>query len=409
MKLADVLDVLREIAPERLAEPWDKVGLQLGDPKWPVRRAMLCIDLTEAVFAEAVAGRADLIVAYHPPIFAPLERLTSDSWKGRILLGAAQRRIAIYSPHTALDAAAAGVNDWLCESILPGVMRAVGPEGSKGATAKGGDIRPIRPSAPRQDRRPYKIVTFVPAEHLDRVRVALSEAGAGQIGDYSECAFVLDGEGMFRGGESTNPTVGRKGRLERVAEKRIEMVFPPDRLGAVTSALMKAHPYEEPAFDLSRLELPPSTGGEGVGQGRVVTLEAPMPLETLVRRVGRHLGGVKLDVARPAKPTAAVTRVGFCAGAGGGLLKEVGSPGVDVFVTGEIRHHDVLDAVERGVAVVLAGHTQTERPYLPVYRERIAGAAGGVEWWVSEADRPPGTGGKGGSAKLQGSPRKRRV
>lgn len=393
MKLKRVLEALREIAPERLAEPWDKVGLQIGDEAWNVRRGLLCIDLTEAVLAEAVAQKCDLIVAYHPSIFAPLERLTADTWKGRIVLEAARRRIAVYSPHTALDSAAAGVNDWLCESVLPGVMEAVGPQGAKGAVAKGGSIRPIKPSSPPQDRRPYKLVTFVPHEHLDRVRVELAAAGAGQIGDYSECAFVVDGEGMFRGGETTHPTVGQRGRLEKVAERRIEMIVPPERIAEVVAALMRAHPYEEPAFDLIRLELPPASGGEGVGQGRVVVLDRPISVDRLVRRVREHLGGAGLEVAKPdAKPQAMVRRVGFCAGAGGSLLKDAGP--VDAFVTGEMRHHDVLDAVSRGVAILLAGHTQTERPYLPVYRRRIVAALRGVgdmDWRISKADRAPAT------------------
>jgi dinuclear metal center YbgI/SA1388 family protein len=387
MKLKQLLDALRTIAPERLAEPWDKVGLQIGDEAWRVRRGMLCIDLTEPVLAEAVELGAQLIVAYHPPVFQPLERVVAEDWKGRIVLEAARRRIAVYSPHTALDAAAAGVNDWLCESILPGLLQAVGPAGDKGATARGGSVRAIRPSKPAKDRRPYKLVTFVPPEHLDRLRSELAATGAGQIGDYSECAFVVDGEGSFRGGESTNPTVGQRGRLERVAEKRIEMIVPPGRISEAVAALMKAHPYEEPAFDLIRLDLPPSTGGEGVGQGRVVTLDRPIPLPTLVRRVGEHLGGARLDVAMPRDLTH-VARVGFCAGAGGSLLKDAGP--IDAFVTGEMRHHDILDAHARGVAVILAGHTQTERPYLPVYRDRIrATTAGEIAWTISNADRPP--------------------
>lgn len=390
MRLADVVDVLRNLAPEGLAEPWDKVGLQLGDPAWDVSRALLCIDLTEAVLREAIEYGAQLIVAYHPPIFEPIARITSDTWKGRIVLECARRGIAIYSPHTALDAAAAGVNDWLAECVLPGVMHAVGPDATKGQIARGGAIRPIRPSASGSDARPYKLVTFVPGEHLDRVRQELSNAGAGHIGDYSECAFVVDGEGMFRGGESTNPVVGKRGQLERVAEKRIEMIFPPGRLGEVVAALMKAHPYEEPAFDLTRLELPPSSGGEGVGQGRVVTLEEGMEAEELVERVRRHLGAAWLEVAKPqAAEGRPVARVAFCAGAGGSLLKEAGR--VDAFVTGEMRHHDVLEAVARGTTVILAGHTGTERPYLPVYRERLVAQGGeAVAWRVSEADRAPG-------------------
>ena len=387
MQCSDVLTVLRRLAPERLAESWDRVGLHLGDESWSVERAMLCIDLTEPVMCEAVEQGVNLIVAYHPPIFAPLKSVTAEHWKGRVVLEAIQRKIAVYSPHTALDAAAGGVNDWLCESVLPGLMHAVSREGGKGEIAAGGSVQAIRSIAPAQSRRPYKLVTFIPLDHLDVVRQALCEAGAGQIGDYSECTFSIEGEGTFRGGESTNPTVGQRGRLERAVERRMETVVPANRLASVVAALMKAHPYEEPAFDLIRLELPPEQGGEGVGQGRVVTLDEPMDVDDLVMRIKRHLGVERLDVAVPDSP-GGVRRIGFCAGAGGSLLEEAGE--VDAFFTGEMRHHDVLDAVQRGVTVVLAGHTQTERPYLPIYRDRIEAAGGtGVQWVISEADRPP--------------------
>lgn len=402
MKIADILCVLRALAPEHLAEPWDKVGLQVGDAHWPLTpraggkrgnarpRAMLCIDLTEPVMAEAVEAGVALIVAYHPPIFDPLPRLTGDDWKGRIVMRAIEQRIAIYSPHTALDSAAGGVNDWLCETVLPGVMAAVSADAEKGATAKGGTIRPIRPSSPGKKERPYKLVTFVPPKHLEPLREALFHAGAGSIGAYDQCSFSLEGEGTFRGGEGTNPTIGVPGKLERVNERRLETIVPAGRLAEVVAALMKAHPYEEPAFDLIRLDLPPSSGGEGVGQGRVVTLEKPIALATLIARLKNHLGVERLDVAAP-PGLRRIRTIGVCAGAGGSLLEEAGP--VDAFITGELRHHQVLAGVSRGQAIVLAGHTQTERPYLPVYRERLRRRLGtGVEWLISRQDRPPARG-----------------
>lgn len=373
MRVAELLDVLRTLAPERLAEPWDKVGLHLGDGAWDVSRALLCIDLTEPVMREAAEQGVNLIVAYHPPIFSPLVRVTADDWKGRVVLEALHRRIAVYCPHTALDAAAGGVNDWLC--------------GSAGPAA---DIRPIRPASPRQEIPRYKLVTFVTPADLERVRQALCAAGAGHIGDYSECTFAGEGEGTFRGGASTDPAIGQRGRLEQVTERRLETVVPEAHLAAVVAALTRAHPYEEPAFDLLRLGTPPDAGDQAAGPGRVVTLERPMTVEQLAEGVKRRLGVQRVDVAKPqaAGGPGELRRIGFCAGAGGSLLEEAG--GVDAFVTGEMRHHDVLDAVQRGVAIVLAGHTQTERPYLPTYRQRIIDAGGGgVQWSVSQADVAP--------------------
>lgn len=357
--------MLRDLAPEHLAEDWDKVGLHLGDPNWPVLRAMLCIDLTAGVLAEAIQQKANLIVAYHPPIFTPLAAVTTNDWKQRIILQAVAHKIAIYSSHTALDAAAGGVNDWLCE----GVGR--------------GEVRAMRPSSSRQ--LSYKIVTFVPHENADALRACLARAGAGQIGDYSICSFNSDGEGTFLGGETTKPTIGQAGRLERVPELRLEMVCDSARLAEAVDALRAAHPYEEPARDIYRLEASPQS--TGVGQGRLVTLQRPISLAALVRRLKKHLGVPKLEAAVPDE-VGPIRRVGLYAGAGGPNLDQAGP--IEAFITGEMRHHDVLAARAKGIVVLLAGHTQTERPYLPRYRERIVEQLGTkVAWSISVADRPP--------------------
>lgn len=385
MRLDGILTALQALAPHHLAESWDPVGLHLGDPKARIDRALLCIDLTEAVLEEAITHKARLIVAYHPPIFQPLARLTTADTKQRIILRAARHGIAIYSPHTALDAAEGGVNDWLASGLGAGEVRTIKPSDS---TSERGD---------RGDRgnRGFKLVTFVPTEALDKVRSAVCKAGAGVIGAYEGCSFSGPGEGTFQGGETTSPAVGKAGRFERIPELRLELPVPADRLADVVTALRKAHPYEEPAFDIYPLQSPP--GGETrTGQGRVLTLDKPVSLTTLVNRTKGHLGVKVLEVASPgaAGGSQRIQRIGLCAGAGGSLLAEAhpggaGGP-IDAFLTGEMRHHDVLDALGRGVSVVLAGHTQTERPYLPIYRRRLMELTGlAVKWRVSKTDRPP--------------------
>jgi len=371
MKLREVLAACQALAPHRLAEPWDQVGLHVGDPDRSVTRALLCIDLTQAVLEEAITQRARLVVAYHPPIFTPMTRLTTRDPKQRIILLAARKGIAIYSPHTALDAAEGGVNDWLASGLGEGEVRTIKP--AEVAEGKG-----------------FKLVTFVPGEALEAVRSAFCDAGAGRIGGYADCSFSSEGQGTFRGGKTTSPAVGRAGRFERVAEQRLEVRVPADRLERVVSALRQTHPYEEPAFDIYPLE--PATDPR-TGQGRVIDLAKPISLTTLVKRVKAQLGVKFLEVAKPAGGAGGirggqVRRVGLCAGAGGSLLADAGE--IDAFLTGEMRHHDVLEAVSRGVSVLLAGHTQTERPYLATYRRRLAGQTGkAVTWRVSRADRPP--------------------
>lgn len=399
MKLAEVISILRKLAPEALAEPWDKVGLQVGRVGRPVQRALLCIDLTEAVLAEAIRVKAQLIVAYHPPIFEPLAALTGGDWKQRVVMECAERKIAVYSPHTALDAAVGGVNDWLCEGIGKGRRE---PIAASASSAEGRSGR-------------SKIVCFVPEAHADRLREAMSKAGAGRIGNYVECSFESRGHGTFRGLAGADPFVGRPGRRERVDELRLEMVCEDSVLGDVIAALGAAHPYEEPAFDVYGLKEPPEVerglpgqavqaGQEAgqvgqevgqVGQGRFVVLDRPISVSTLKQRIKRHLGvkhlamGVPRGVSGSSEKAGRISRVGVCAGAGASVLTGSGI-GFDAILTGEMRHHDVLAAVARGTVVVLAGHTQTERPYLRVYRDRLSKLTGRkVAWTVSKADRAP--------------------
>ena len=364
MKLSDVIQACEAIAPMRLAEPWDQVGLHVGDPSASVSQGLLCIDLTEAVLEEAITQKAQLVIAYHPPIFKPLDRLTTLDVKQRIILRAARKGIAIYSPHTALDAAQGGVNDWLASGLGKGEVRVI-----KRAVAA--------------DGRGFKLVTFVPNDSVEGVRAALCDAGAGRMGGYDSCSFTSQGQGTFRGDETTTPAIGKPGRLERVSEQRLEVHVPPACLEAVVSALRASHPYEMPAFDIYPLE--PQTDPH-TGQGRVVELASAVSLSTLISRVKKHLGVKTLEVAKAG--TKKVKRIGLCAGAGVSLLDDAGP--IDVFLTGEMRHHDMLDAVSRGVSVLLAGHTQTERPYLPTYKKLLVKQAErGVSWRVSKADKPP--------------------
>ena len=274
--------------------------------------------------------------------------------------------IAIYSPHTALDAAPGGVNDFLASGMGAGA------------------VRPLK-SAERSPRFSHKVVVFVPADHVNVVRLAMCAAGAGGIGLYTDCTFAAAGEGTFRGLAGAKPAIGKVGRLERVAEVRLETVCNQRDLAAVLAAMIEAHPYEEPAYDIFRRESEPAPPADSAGVGRAVTLEKAVTLDTLLRRVKAHLGLNAVQVGRPASP-GKVREVYICAGAGGSVFAEADGQ-AQVYVTGEMRHHDVLDAVQRGISVILAGHTQTERPYLPTYARRLRSLTGrAVAWSVSRAD-----------------------
>ncbi|MEQ9453085.1 MAG: Nif3-like dinuclear metal center hexameric protein [Phycisphaeraceae bacterium] len=367
MKADALINSLEQIAPPTLAESWDQVGLHIGDRSARVKRVLLCIDLTGAVLAEARSVKADFIIAYHPLLFKPIERLTNDHPKSALAWQAARAGITVYSPHTALDAAPNGLNDFLASLIGTG------------------RVRPILP-AKLNAQQYVKLVTFIPESSEDRLRNALSTIGAGVIGNYEACSFVHAGHGTFRPMPGSQPAVGVPGNLERVHEIRMEVVVPRHLIEPAVGLLRAVHPYEEPAFDIIELEPAPDTPALA-GQGRVLELKRVMSFSKIVERLRKGLKQPHLKVHRPAK-SGSIRRVGLCAGAGASLIPEAGD--IDVFFTGEVRHHDALDATSRGIGLILAGHTQTERCYLPTYRRRILDLVPeSLEVLISKADKPP--------------------
>ncbi len=359
MQLQTVLESLEKIAPTRDAESWDNVGLLAGDPAGQIKRILLTIDYTREVAEEGRRLGCDLVIAYHPPIFHPLKRLTA----GNIVFDAIARGVAIYSPHTALDVAEGGTNDVLCDVI--------GLE--KRSPLKLAETKTMQ----------LKLVTFVPEEAVEKVSTALFNAGAGRIGNYSSCSFRSTGTGTFFGEVGTSPAVGESGRLERAAEIRIETVVPLPRLSQVVQALRESHPYEEPAFDLNQLAAPPS----GLGIGRIGNFPAAVERERVIQRLKTGLGLGHLLVAGP--ESGQVTCAAVCAGACGDLLDEAIKQKVEFYVTGEMRHHDAIKAAATGMTVVCTLHSNSERVTLTRLKERLERMLPGLPMHLSQTDRDP--------------------
>ena len=358
MTVADLDKAMAQIAPPELAQDWDNVGLLVGDPAAALGRIGLCIDLTPAVLAEAVDAGCGAVVAYHPPIFKPVKRLT-----GGVVFDAIRAGVAIYSPHTALDVAEGGTNDVLAEAV------GVGP-----------DRRPLEAAA---DGPWAKLVTFVPRADAGAVADALFAAGCGSFGDYSRCSVRHDVTGTFRPGDAANPAVGQRGRDEHVDETRLEVIVPPGREADAVAALRQSHPYEEPAFDLFP-RLPTPRGG----LGRVGPLSEPTTRRAFVERVKQKLDLPHVLVAGPIDGDAA--RAAVCAGScGGDLLHAAADAGVDVYVTGELRHHDALLAAKRGLTIVCTLHSHSERPTLAVVAGRLRAMLPGLTTHLCAADRDP--------------------
>ncbi len=368
MNVSEVIDVLETLAPLAYAADWDNVGLLVGSTSWKADSILLTIDLTDAVLREAIRTQAQMIVSYHPPIFDALERVTDVEPKQRIVLEAVRAGIAIYSPHTALDAAPGGVNDWMAAGL-----------GS-------GDVRALEAHAAQPESEQCKIVTFCPAESVERLRNTLAAAGAGRIGKYELCSFEITGMGTFLGGKETTPSVGRRGEIQRVGEVRLEMVCPRASQALAVTTIKQFNPYEEPPIEIYELQPRPQ---RDIGQGRRVVLDQKLSLRVRVERLKRRLGMSQLRVAVGSRAPRRYRTIGLCAGAGGALRTEATAQGCQAFITGERRHHDVLAAQAEGCTIILAGHTNTERGYLRVLRKRLRSALPAAQVVISKKDCDP--------------------
>jgi dinuclear metal center YbgI/SA1388 family protein len=360
--VADVQAFLRRFAPLDLAEEWDNVGLLLGESARKVRKVMTCLTVTPASAAEAVEDGAQLIVSHHPVLFRPTQRITSDSPEGRMLLALLKAGIAVYSPHTSFDNTQGGINDILCRRL---------------------ELEQVQPLRGRAASSSCKLVVFVPDTDLGKVSDALFGAGAGLIGQYSQCSFRVAGTGTFFGSEQSHPTVGKKGRREEAPEWRLEVVCPQERVAEAIRALRGAHSYEEPAFDVYPLQALPGKGGAG----RLGRLAAAEPLEDFARRVRQALKAAQVQVIGSSRLP--VRRVAVACGAGGEFLRDCSQARADVFLTGELRFHDQLAAQARDLAVVLPGHYATERPGVEELAVILGREFPSLQVWPSHQEAEP--------------------
>lgn len=359
----DALTALDALAPFQFAADWDNVGLLAGRPERKVASALVAIDLTDAVASEALRIGADLLVIYHPPIFKGIRSVTAAAESPTSLLpDLLAARVAIISLHTALDAAVGGTNDILLDCFEV-VQR-----------------RPLEPIL--RDGRDYKLVLFAPADITPRLRAALAQAGAGVIGNYSECSYELAGAGTFRGNDSAKPAIGEKLRLERVEELRLEMIVPAAKIADVVRAVYENHSYEEPAFDLYPLRTVPGRGA--IGMGRVGRLAGPTAgtrlVELLKKRVDCSNASMVGDLRRR------FTSVTTAAGSFG--VRAFRDPD-SLVITGEFKHHDALELRKRGVAAVHLGHYESEQPLLDYVARALRQRTSGLRVSVSRADRSP--------------------
>lgn len=362
--IQDVCQALESLAPTALAQPWDNVGLLVGDPNSSARKVMLCIDLTHDVAQEAITHKIDLIVTYHPPLFKPVATIRADSHGTDALVHDCIRHgISIYSTHTALDAAPGGTNDILAELCgaqhLEPLEYVDNPSGEK-----------------------FKLVVFAPTDSVEVMAQAMFQAGAGHIGDYTHCSYRSTGQGTFFGTESTKPAVGKRGCLESVEEVRIEMIVPSSSLPAVVAAMIKAHPYEEPAFDIYPVKPAPVKG-----IGRTGPLAQPTTTQQLAKKLQKLTTAPCVQIV--GSPTQTVEYVVVVAGAAGSLPFKIPLTPAHVIVTGELRHHDALTIQRYGCTAIALGHWSSERPVLVPFSTQLKKKMPRLDVSISTQDREP--------------------
>jgi dinuclear metal center YbgI/SA1388 family protein len=366
MKIRDIADKIEEIVPLKLAQDWDNVGLLIGDPQRNVKNILLTIDVTGEVLAEAKRLKTDLIISYHPVIWDGLKKITTDSQSSIIydLIGA---DIAVFSIHTALDAAAGGVNDGLAEII--GIV----------------DGKPIGDYVESPQGDNYKLVVFIPIESAAKVSNAVFAAGAGMIGNYSNCGFTAKGTGSFLPLEGAKPAIGKKGRIEAINEIRFETIVPAEKLDDCIAAMKKAHPYEEPAFDVFKLY----NSQNRFGLGRIGRLNKPTQLTRIIERIKKHTGAKTFGIIGNQKrliKTAAV-----CAGSCGKIINSVIAAKPDLYLTGELKHHYALAAQQAGLTCICLSHTVSERFILKKFAKQLQKQLKQVTIKISNKDVDPFT------------------
>ena len=349
VKIKDIANALEMFAPLPLQDGFDNAGLQIGLTEAEVAGVLLCLDVTEAVVDEAVALGCNLIVSHHPLIFSPLKRITGSNYVERCVIKALANGIAIYSAHTNIDNAPGGVNYRIAEKL---------------------GLQNVRILVPKEDVL-LKLAVYVPVSAADAVRNALFEAGCGNIGNYDSCSYNVKGFGTFKANEGCNPFCGEVGELHREEEVRIETVLPAYLKNKVVAALLKAHPYEEPAYDIYSL----NNSWGSVGSGVIGELPAECDeLELLQCVKERFAVGCVRHTPLLGK---AVKRVALCGGAGGSFAGAAMAAGADVYITGEARYHDLFCYTGKMLVAVI-GHYESEQYTMDIFKEIILGACPGI-------------------------------
>ena len=343
MQLQHIIDALEQIAPTALQEDFDNCGLLVGQRQADINGILLCIDVSEQVIDEAKQHGCNLIISHHPLIFRGLKSITGRNEVERCVVAAIKNDIAIYAAHTCMDSVLGGVSFKMAEKL---------------------GLQNLQILVPQQHKL-LKLTTFVPTAHLEQVRTALFAAGAGHIGHYDACSYATDGLGTFRAGADTHPFCGAIGELHTEPETRLEVVLPTFRQAAVVAALLRAHPYEEPAFDLIALNNRWQTAGLGV----VGNLPESMDETDFLQRL-KHTFGTAAVKHSPLLGHP-VQRIALCGGSGADFIADAKAAQADVYVTADVTYHRFFEADNR-LVIADIGHFESEHFTKEMFLEQLS-------------------------------------
>ncbi len=340
LKIKDIYNHLHSVAPFQLQESYDNSGLLVGDMQQEITGVLLSLDCTEEVIDDAVNQGCNLIVCHHPIIFSGLKRLNGNNYVERTIISAIKNDIAIIAIHTNLDNVLnQGVSNKMAEKLGLTNIRTLSPK--KGLL--------------------YKLKFFVPDSEVEKVKNAVFDAGAGEIGNYSECSYSWNGEGTFKANDKADPHVGSKGERHIESEVAVEVLVEKWKLKAVVSRMLEAHPYEEVAYDVYSIENTHKSIGSGV------VGEIDIESEKLLQKIKDEFGGV---VRYTNLHTKRVKRVALCGGSGSFLLNEAKASGADLFLTADYKYHQFFDA-ENEIIIADIGHFESEQFTIELLSEII--------------------------------------
>lgn len=359
VKCQVLMEALDQLAPRYLAENWDNVGLLLGNPAQDINRILVVLDVTDEIVEYATSKQYDMIIAHHPLIFRPMKNLRTDLPQGKIISKLIKNDIAVFSLHTNLDIAKGGINDILAQKL---------------------NLQDIMPLNTSYCENLIKLVVFVPKDHVEIVRNAICKAGAGHIGKYDECSFKVQGIGTFRPLDGSSPFCGQIDKLEQVEEYRLETVMPSKIVNKVVKAMIKAHPYEEIAYDLYRLE---NSINEN-GLGRIGKLLKPISMKDFLEEVKIKFGINNLRFVGENEKI--IKKVAICSGSGSEFIVKSAYQGADVIITGDVKYHEAQQAIDNNINIIDAGHFGTEYHMAEFVAEYLKNKAINEKWYIDEVD-----------------------